>query len=352
MKKYFLRTLKNRIPIIIALTIVFLIVAVVVNNVNPYIVEKIIDGNKVKLPREGLFLVFTIGILALSIIVPIIEFSFKMIRIQAWQIYSLPIKRNDVFLSRYFVGLIEIVIPFIVSYFVSMLLVITGDNLYNINAIYIYFPFSLIALVLMYSYFSFIYVRANNIIDGVATMVLSVAAVILVGFAIYQIVNLFQYNWNIDQDVLDEINAYYLSLTFPIDYLSKVSNDILVGNGFNLNYFEIIFAIIWVILEATLIFLQNRFNKKIKSEDITNISSSVFSYKIFLPMVCISLAIIFTITVNFWLSLIALLLTYAGYMLYTRRYDLGNKKGIFAIILVSEIVICITITILRWRLAI
>ena len=148
MMAYFLSILKKRIPIIIALTILFMIAAVMVNNTSSYITVALENDSIIQIPKKGLFLVFAIEIIAVSIIVVLVEFSFKMNRIQAQQAYTFPIKREKLFLSRYLVGLFEIIIPFTVSFFVSALLVYNAETLYDSKYIFLYYPFALVALIL------------------------------------------------------------------------------------------------------------------------------------------------------------------------------------------------------------
>ena len=339
MMAYFLSILKKRIPIIIALTILFMIAAVVVNNTSSYVTVALENDSIIQVPKKGLFLDFAIEIIAVSIIVALIEFSFKMNRIQAQQAYTFPIKREKLFLSRYLVGLFEIIIPFTVSFFVSALLVYNAETLYDSKYIFLYYPFALVALVLLYSTMSFIYCRANNILDGIVGILLSIGAPLILGASVQVILN---------RNGIQLLNSFYFCPLYLIDLPTKFVEARLIGEPFEFSYIEAGFYIFWVVVQAAVIGFMSFFNKREKIENLTNTSNSIFVYKVFLPLSIICLTIFLSFYIKIGAIFVGLALTIAGYMLYERGNAFGNRHYSAPIVLIVSIVIGIVFCALEW----
>ena len=339
MMAYFLSILKKRIPIIIALTILFMIASVVVNNTGSYITVALENDSIVQIPKKGLFLVFAIEIIAVSIIVALVEFSFKMNRIQAQQAYTFPIKREKLFLSRYLVGLFEIIIPFTVSFFVSALLVYNAETLYDSKYIFLYYPFALLALILFYSYIAFIYCRANNILDGIVGILLSIGAPLILGASVQVILN---------RNGIQLLNSFYFCPLYLIDLPTKFVEAKLVGEAFEFSYIKAGFYILWVVVQITLIGFMSFFNKRTKIEDLTNTSNSIFVYKVFLPLSIICLTIFLSFYIKIGAIFVGLALTIAGYMLAERGNAFDNCHYSAPIVLIVSIVIGIVFCALEW----
>ena len=317
MKDYFLYILKKRIPIIIALTIIFLIAVVIINNVSPYTVMEYKDGIFYEIPRKGLFNVFIVGIIVLSIIVSLIEFSFKMIRIQAQQAYSFPILRKSLFLARYLVGLIEIIIPLLISFCVSATMVSTSTNMYDIKMLWLFLPCAILMALFCFSYLSFIYCRGNNIIDGIAGMALSIAAPLSFGFAIETFLNHFG---------IEIIFAYYFTPFYVLEYPTKLIETLMVKEEFISYWIPLVLFIFWIIISSLAIGFMGYFNQRIKSEDIMSDSNSLFIYRIFIGLATISLTISLSFVIGLWAPIIGIGLTFLGYVLYKRGINFDDKN--------------------------
>ena len=339
MMAYFLSILKKRIPIIIALTILFMIAAVTVNNTSSYITVALENDSIIQVPKKGLFLVFAIEIIAVSIIVALIEFSFKMNRIQAQQAYTFPIKREKLFLSRYLVGLFEIIIPFTVSFFVSALLVYNAETLYDSKYIFLYYPFAVFALILFYSYIAFIYCRANNLIDGISGILLSVLAPYLLGIATTEILS---------RSGIQLLKGFYFCPLYVIDMPTKFVEAKLIGQSFDFSFVEAGFYIFWVVVQVVVIGFMNFFNKRTKIEDLTNTSNSIFVYKVFLPVSIICLTIFLSFYIKIGAIFVGVAATIGGYMLAERGNAFGNRHYSATIVLIVSIVAGIVLSALEW----
>ena len=103
MRKYFLYLIKKRFPIYLTAFIIFLLLFLVVNREDNMIYEI----QDFKYLREGILSVYVISLGIGLAITPIVEFSFKMKKITIDQAYSLPIKREKLYLTRYIIGFLE-----------------------------------------------------------------------------------------------------------------------------------------------------------------------------------------------------------------------------------------------------
>ena len=327
MIRYFGSLLKKRIPIIIALTALFMIAALVVNNVKPYVLEKYVNGVFSRVPRGGLFIVFTVGLIVLSIAIPLIEFSFKMIRIQAQQAYSFPIKRGMLYLSRYFIGLIEIVVPFAVSYFASALVAAKADNLYDNFYFVLYGPIACGCAILFYTYISFIFCRANNFIDGIAAIILSIITPFVIGMAFV----------NFMGGVFDFLRPFaYFNPTMPLLVLTEYCEAHLIGEGNRLAVLSIILVSAWVLLEILMIPGMYFFNKKIKSEDITKISDSFLCYNFFSILMGVFGPIALAPFVGGWAPILMIAFTLLLNTLQHRGICFEKKSGLISLIVIGH----------------
>lgn len=108
----------------------------------------------------------------LAITIPILEFSFKMNKNTVDAFYSLPIKRNKFFLTKYTVVLLEVLIPFTITYFIMVVLVQFKENRYVDLYFFLYYIEIIAAGTILYSIISFIYTKANTMFDGLILILL------------------------------------------------------------------------------------------------------------------------------------------------------------------------------------
>ena len=112
------------------------------------------EVKNVKYLHEGIVSVYVISLGLGLAITPIVEFSFKMKKITMDQAYSLPIKREKLYLTRYIIGFLEIVVPFTLSYFISLLVIFPWANAYcNFLGFFAYYGMLLVAGFVVYSIF-------------------------------------------------------------------------------------------------------------------------------------------------------------------------------------------------------
>ena len=319
MRKYFLYLIKKRFPIYLTAFIIFLLLFLVVNREDNMIWE----SQNVKYLRDSIVSVYVISLGIGLAITPIVEFSFKMKKITMDQAYSLPIKREKLYLTRYIIGFLEIVVPFTLSYFISLLVIFPWVNAYcNFAGFFAYYGMLLVAGFVVYSILVFFFTKANNVIDGIICTLM--ATVIL--WPVYIMLHTMTH---------PNVYAYYSGSYVLYNYYGYAENFtkmILFNKDIIINYEPlIIFSILGVAAFIAQYFMSLRF----KSEDAGQRSESWFCYKVMLPVLLIST--IFSVQ-NIIIAIIILLSTYLAYVLYKRSFKLDKKAWIiYACVMVLEI---------------
>ena len=318
MIKYFFFLLKKRLLVILTMTIVFTLLAVLVNNTSPYFQDYYYHGELIHESRSGIFLVFSIGLIVLGLIASIVEFSFKMSKNTAQQAYSFPIKRKNIYLARYIMGMLEVIIPFTVAFYVSVAFIVTSKNYYLTEYLYSYYPVALISGILGYSYVSFFYSRANNITDGLFVAILAVILPSLVdrfiGVTLLHFTKLQEWE-----------NSYgpYAPLVFQTVYSeAKLVNEYVGFESYN--YFT---CIIFVLIDIATIVGHFILPSKEKFEDVGGLSTSVFAYRILLPVTFSFAGVLFSVMTNPFIIIVTCTLLYLGEALAGRSFDLSVDRS-------------------------
>ena len=121
---------------------------------------------------------------AMCFVVPALMYSFKMNRRSADAFYSLPIKREKLYLVKTLVGLILVFVPYTVAYAAGFLCVALRENYYDLIW-YLpgYFGGILFGLSL-YGVAAFSFARANRVADGVIFMIFYALIGLLIGIVV------------------------------------------------------------------------------------------------------------------------------------------------------------------------
>ena len=171
MKKYFLYELKKHIWTLVILTAVCAL---------PYIVELATlrmlytynyeGAERIVLRSPQLSYVF-VELLILLFVVPAIVYSFKMSKRGVDGHYSLPLKREKLYLVATMVGLILVLVPFTISYWGGFFtLLFRKGNPYHMGYYIPAYLGGLFFAVLLFGINAFIYTRANRVVDGIVFM--------------------------------------------------------------------------------------------------------------------------------------------------------------------------------------
>ena len=139
MKRAFNYFFKKRLLVIGIISAIMLIITLITFRNMSLFYQRNYLGTVTYYPDGNPFILFTIVAMILSTIFPMAEFSFKMKKTSVDLYYSLPIKKHKLYLCKYLIGLLEVVIPISISYVIGFLYVLTHENVYHMIYFLTYF---------------------------------------------------------------------------------------------------------------------------------------------------------------------------------------------------------------------
>lgn len=349
--------LKNRTLLILITTIVFLAIGFALYLGDDflkyfYFYNRVTDQSfDVIGPDSSPILFITIMACILCTIIPVIEFSFKMSKISIDQMYSLPIKREKLYMAKFISGFIEILIPVSVVFIFCLLKVLFSNHMYETIYFLPYFVCLILFMFLLYSTITFFFTRGNTVIDGIINIVLIIFVVELFSSTIDSLL------WGNIRNYFDSGSCYLYS---PISIISELFDNKLSAEAINklhtmyseyfytervtLTTYEIVSVIIFILIGigSTILFVV--LNKKDKAEDSMQVSNSWFSYKVFIP-VYMSLISLLMMDGSELIGFVFLFVgTYIAYVIYRRSLKIKKWDIIVPIIcFVSMMIIYIVI---------
>lgn len=336
MKNMLIYYCKKRWYVILIITIIILFINIVSIDPNNFIEKRVIYPNGYNddyhiyvdvagTPPIGYITFFAA---ALATIIPMFEFYFKMRKISIDQLYSLPIKREKLYLTKYIVGLIETLIPIIINYFVILLIVICNEHMFNYLYLVLYLPVLIFFTIILYTIVSFAYTRANTYFDGIIN-VLFYTFILVLPFALLAL-------WGIDQ-------TWGLTWFFtysPITCSHRLFSNIISNQDSSYKIWDTVSFITFTVIAIISFILFLKLNKTDKSEDSMQLSESWFSYKVMLPAYCI-LGCMLAADIVIVLLLI-IISTFLLYVIYKRSFKLSKKELLYlSIIFVISIALSI-----------
>ena len=302
-------------------------------------------------PDSSPILFITIMACILCTIIPVIEFSFKMSKISIDQMYSLPIKREKLYMAKFISGFIEILIPVSVVFIFCLLKVLFSNHMYETIYFLPYFVCLILFMFFLYSTITFFFTRGNTVIDGIINIVLIIFVVELFSSTIDSML------WGNIRNYFDSGSCYLYS---PISIISELFDNKLSAEAINklqtmydeyfytervtLTTYEIVSVIIFILIGIASIILFVVLNKKDKAEDSMQVSNSWFSYKVFIP-VYMSLISLLMMDGSELIGFVFLFVgTYIAYVIYRRSLKIKKWDIIVPVIcFVSMMIIYIVI---------
>lgn len=341
MKSYLKYLIKKRFPVYLSAFVIFLILFFSINNVANMLRETNSENGKIYIVSSAIFLVYIISFaIALGVIVPF-EFAFKMKNITANQAYSLPIKREKLYLTKFIFGFLEMVVPFTLAYGISVVSLLPIHPYVNMLGFLVFYGLLIVIGFLFYSFEVFVYCQANNVVDGIIFIALASILPFAVAFVVlFDITgtstttypfnpSLFcpEYSFSIADNIAKcvlyhnhvyEVTTRWDGMTIvymSVSYEFKITAQYIVGICF------------FVTLGIASFIGQFFASKNFKSEDAGQRSESWFGYKLYIPIVIISFShIIGNASVVFYF--ICLISAYLLYVLYKRSFKLNKKTWI------------------------
>jgi len=270
-----------------------------------------------------------------TLIIPF-EFGFKMNKITLDQMYSLPIKREKIFLSKIFICIIEVIIPVTISFIVSWLMIITNEHMFVMSYYWPYYFLLLLYIVVLIILFAFIYTRNNSNSDGIINMI---GYTFILSLVVMFINNLF------DKLLL---NSSAFIIYSPIVIICDTMNNLFSSKEIYMNVSSWISLFLFPFLAIIFGYLFIRFNKEDKCENCSEISNSIFSYNLLIPVYSISLLIEVLLLNSISIFIFVLIAIYFGYVIKNRNFKLKNKDiNVFVISVI--IAILLGIILLLWK---
>ncbi|MDY0277993.1 MAG: hypothetical protein RBQ97_07905 [Acholeplasma sp.] len=291
---------------------------------------------------------FSVLLIALVIIIPIFQTNYLKDKKSADLYLSLPFKKNELLLTHLLIGFIQVVIVFTIVYWVGFVGVVINFasysdvldkivSLYNISRSgyhYIYYvPLYFISLgvaIIPYIITSFVYLKANNKIDGIIMIIMY----LLIPVLLLEIISQTFLIYEID-------SMYYTSVSFIPFFVYKFNNLINQNQrysyGINYNIFEniLIPLLVYVVLTVVAVIIMFKDEKKRTAENIEGITESYYGYKVLLP-VLISLIIIFSVMSSemYIIGFIFGALSIFAFMIYKRTFKIPTKYYIIWVALI------------------
>ena len=302
----------NKRTITTIITSIILMIIVYINEVDAEYIGKMYQGDNMPYLDTPINLPFgniiTYAII-LSIIFTVLEFSFKMKKVTIDQMYSIPIKRSKLYITKYLIGLFEIIVPLTLSYIVMILMIVKNEHMFNlVYAIPHYFGVIFLTVIL-YTTLVFIFTRCNNTVDGLINILLYTffTTIIMVG--------------------LELKNGINYTIMSPLILFNNVMEFKTYGFTEYFNQKDITELIISSIYNIVLCIIMVVFIKKEKAEASEGKSNSLFAYNLMIPLYTTFLvAKLIDTTIS--TTIIIIIAAYIGYVIKNRSFKLTKKDWI------------------------
>lgn len=276
MMKFFVYELKKNVWTLVVLTALATILYVVVQSASDVIWKSPMGQISVETPQIGV-VYGELGVLC--ILVPVLMYSFKMNKRSVDEFYSLPIKREKIYLAKTLAGLILVMVPYAVAYWAGFLSVALRENYYHLGYYAAgYFGGVLFGLCL-YGINSFAFARANRITDGIIFIV----AYTFIGWLLASVLSEI---FPKAQIAADEFIAYSCLWDFGTNIAVLIKNGSLpdlswgYSRGYDWSVEMFLYPILFAFAAYFLLFFLVRFDK---GEDAEQNSDSPFGYRLMIP---------------------------------------------------------------------
>lgn len=349
--KYYI---KKRLHVIAIISSILIILALILFRDGYYYT---INRNDVEIMRSqnnpiGYYAVFSSIIL---LVVPMFEFSFKMRKISVDEFYKFPIKKEKLYLVKFIIGYLEVIIPMTIFFLYTLLDISLSKHVFELNQYFIFYLLSIPFIFSAYSIISFIYCKCNTVYDGIINVVLVQFFFMAIAYVIGEILS--------NRDYCDSLNLSYFTcnnywlyffIYSPITRLAVYYSSFMEGNDTLQNVIQlnsneyiatIISMIFFFILGIISVILLITLLKYEKSENSMDISNSWFSYKVMLPTFIIVLSSIITTDAGAIFLILVIIPAYIGYAIYRRNFKL---KICDVVTIVSSIIAGLTMGAIIW----
>ena len=345
MKKYFIYQIKKNIlplSILALLCIIAYVLPVSVRNYSTWNAGEFIghDGQYYQVNYTELYttnIIIVLGVM--SGLTPIYMFAYKMNRRSVDMYYSLPLSKTKILIVHFAVGFLGVIAAFTLSYWLGVIVTaVKVRRLAYINFLWIYLA-CIIPAFTIYSTVSFLYTRANSMIDGIIFAAAGFLYLAMPFFALESAVN---------EIVLRPLTLEGLGFT-PAGSLISIAS--VLGDRLyrQPNYWDFDFAGVGWRAMSSLSYLLGRIictllsigaavaliltEKDGKAENCLQISQSVFGFKIAIPLnlICLGVILESSLPVLCALAFAAFIAT----VVWKRTIKIGKRQAILLAIYIA-----------------
>ncbi len=256
----------------------------------------------------------------LSTVMPILCLADLKNRRNTDTLYSLPISRLKLSLVYFISGFIQVVFIYSCVFFTAYTFLALNTDIFDLSYMLIYYPLSLLAALLIYSFFAFFFTTANTVFDGIA---FGVIWIFILSYAVENISLHYE---------LDSISTYWTFIYMPLYNLTVIfrkkaeinyAGDLRFSDYDNIIDSSYMFAVWAAVGLLCIIGYLVVFARK-KQNNAGEISDSIFGYKLLIPL----LSTIYYI--DYYSSSIIFLAvaSFVMYIIYRRSFKLKKQDYI------------------------
>lgn len=323
MLKYFLYLLTKRMPLIIGITLIMITAMFMFIFSVAFSVEITDYFNRSRLGKQyGMFFTYYLALGVLCVIVPMIEFGFRCKKRSIFKLYSFPISRRKLYLAIYLVGLIEILVPFLITF--AIFPKIFAFTPYFNKYWQLYLLAIIPTIILLYSYCVFFFTRASSLINSIIIELLALYGLTAICSSINAVIQL---KTNIDCP-----SSFFLGLSFVSYFFNDLCNGVVLKEAFYWNLVTIIlFAVVSIF--AFVLFIVT--SEQTTGEDVTSEPDSWFGYKSLIPVLGI------LCSTSWWMLIVTIPATIILYVLYLKKKREKRKYCvIIPVVVLLEVIFC------------
>lgn len=230
----------------------------------------------------------------LSIITPLYIFRYLHNKQSCDLYFSLPIKRSHLFLIDYILGVLLALIPLFINGFIASVIICIG----NINLIFSalgFFAMLTISFLILYSFFSFLVLKCNNLLDSIiisgSYVILPIIMVLAIGvYLSSELSQVFVSYINIGNELII-IQKMFIFLLYPFAALAYF----IVGQNtiVPLEMMEIImYSVLWLLIGIFCFYIARKAYIARKEEDAQQRSKALCTYPFVIMASTISLILL------------------------------------------------------------
>jgi len=286
-KKYFKYEMRRMLLPLIVITVICTLIAAVPAMLTDFEARTLLSGGT----RAPLIWIpqLLLGILCLA--VPMLMFSFKMSQKQVDSMYSMPISRTNLYFVKALVGLILVLVPYTVAYWLAFMATALSANSFALVWFLPLFFASIPIAIALFGFVAFVFTRANRKFDGLAWVVCYCGALALVVAWIVFLVARSTPTLSLSDSWLWVILSFiaYVPLILTSNHFQHMIHDApdmwTLRNGTMMQQYPIwwLSFALWGVIGAAAWFGLLWSAKKQKAENAGRVSDSWFGYRTLIP---------------------------------------------------------------------